>query len=68
MSSVSRFISNPKKSRMLAAKRLLRYIQGRSDYGLLFPIRRQKSELELVGFTDFDHGGDPVERKSIYSC
>ena len=35
---VSRFMSNPKKSHMLAAKRLLRYIQGTTDYGILFPI------------------------------
>ena len=46
---VSRFMSNPKKLHMLATKRLLRYIQGTTDYGILFPIRQQKSELEVVG-------------------
>ena len=35
---ISRFMSNPKKSHMLATKRLLRYIQGTTDYGILFPI------------------------------
>jgi len=35
---VSIFMSNPKKLHMLAAKRLLRYIQGITNYGILFPI------------------------------
>ncbi|CAL0333886.1 unnamed protein product [Lupinus luteus] len=40
---VSRFMCNPKKSHMLAAKRLLRYVQGTTDYGVLFPTKSQKS-------------------------
>lgn len=61
---ISRFMSKPKKSHLLAAKRILRYLQGTSDYGVLFPFGREKSELELVGFSDSDYGGDLIERKS----
>ena len=61
---ISRFMSNPKKSHMLVAKRLLRYIQGTADYGILFPMGQQKTELELVGYADSDYSGDLVERKS----
>jgi len=35
---------------MLAAKRILRYIQGTSDYSVLFPFGEQNSEVELIGF------------------
>ncbi|XP_019425043.1 PREDICTED: uncharacterized protein LOC109333917 [Lupinus angustifolius] len=37
---VSRFMCNPKKSHMSVVKRLLRYVQGTSDYGILFPVKR----------------------------
>ncbi|XP_047171995.1 secreted RxLR effector protein 161-like [Vigna umbellata] len=69
-SLVSRFMNNPKKSHMLATKRLLRYVKGIVDFGILFQPRRQKADvegLELVGFTDSDHGGDCVERKNMSS-
>ncbi|XP_047157264.1 secreted RxLR effector protein 161-like [Vigna umbellata] len=56
-------MSQPKKSHMLAAKRM-RYIKGTSDYGILFQVGRQKDELKLVGYADSDYGGDLVERKS----
>jgi len=34
---VSRFMSNPKQSHLAAAKRILRYLKGTLDYGILFP-------------------------------
>lgn len=52
---ISRFMGRPKKSHMLAAKRLLRYVKGTAAFGILFPIGRQKVDegsLELVGFTE----------------
>lgn len=45
----------------------MRYVKGTTDFGILFPIERRnvdRGSLELVGFTDSDHGGDYVERKS----
>lgn len=64
---ISRFMGKPKKTHMLATKRVLRYVKGTADFGILFPVGRRKTDgefLELVGFTDSDHGGDCVDRKS----
>lgn len=57
-------MNKPKESHMQAAKRVLQYIKGRVDYGVLFPIGRKKIAEEITGYTDSDYGGDPVERKS----
>ncbi|GAU46965.1 hypothetical protein TSUD_143070 [Trifolium subterraneum] len=61
---VSRFMSNPLKSHLLAAKRILRYINGTIHYGVLYPYARDSSKLELNGFSDADWCGDKVDRRS----
>lgn len=38
------FMSQPKKSQMLTAMRILRYIKCTLDYGILFPYGRQKND------------------------
>ncbi|BAT90084.1 hypothetical protein VIGAN_06125700, partial [Vigna angularis var. angularis] len=63
---ISRFMGSSKRSHLLTAKRVLRYVQGTIDHGILFAIGKQKFELESVGYTDTDHGGDLVERKSTF--
>ncbi|XP_019429363.1 PREDICTED: uncharacterized protein LOC109336967 [Lupinus angustifolius] len=52
---MSKFMCNPKK--------LLRYVHGTIDYGLLFPVKKQQTEFEMLGFVDSDYYGDMVERK-----
>jgi hypothetical protein len=52
--SVSRFMSKPKTSHLIAAKRILRYLKGTKDYGLVFPTSNNNSQIELAGFSDFD--------------
>lgn len=49
---------------MESVKRILRYIRGTSNYGILFPYGSQENCLELTGYCDSDYGGDTVERKS----
>ncbi|XP_019427108.1 PREDICTED: uncharacterized protein LOC109335430 [Lupinus angustifolius] len=63
---VSRFMCRPRKSHIVAAKRIMRYVKGTLDQGILFPVGTQtlKPELERPGFKDSDYGGDLVERKS----
>ncbi|GAU25674.1 hypothetical protein TSUD_266010 [Trifolium subterraneum] len=61
---VSRFMSKPLKSHLLAAKRILRYINDTIHYGVLFPYSRDSSKLELNGFSDADWCGDKVDRRS----
>lgn len=61
---ISRFMSNPKASHLVAAKRVLRYLKGTQNYGILFPRGRSSSETEIEAFSDSDWSGDTVERKS----
>ncbi|WVY89239.1 hypothetical protein V8G54_034753 [Vigna mungo] len=61
---LSRFMSDPKKSHMTAAKRMLRYIKGTEDFGILFQQGQKCGDLKLVGYTDADFGGDEDDRKS----
>ncbi|XP_047168303.1 secreted RxLR effector protein 161-like [Vigna umbellata] len=57
-------MGNPKKNHMLAAKRILRYIKGTTNYGILFPYGLREDELKFIGYADSDYGGDHVERKN----
>lgn len=43
-----------------AAKRVLRYLQGTKDYGLIY----KKNDAVIYGFADADYANDVVDRKS----
>jgi hypothetical protein len=45
-----------------AVKRILRYLQGTPDYGLIY--RRPSITPQLTGFCDADYGGDIDTRRS----
>ncbi|CAJ2667154.1 unnamed protein product [Trifolium pratense] len=60
---VSRFMQSPKLSHMQAVKRILRYLQGTIDYGVLY-TKTDENQKKLVGYCDFDWSGDKVERRS----
>ncbi|KAJ9547551.1 hypothetical protein OSB04_020094 [Centaurea solstitialis] len=53
--------ANPKESHMMAVKRILRYLKGTPNRGLWYP---KESGFELVAFSDMDHGGCQLDRKS----
>ena len=46
---------------LLAAKRILRYLQGTRDFRLWY---KKGEQSELIGFTDSDYAGDQDDRKS----
>jgi hypothetical protein len=48
---VSRFMQKPKVSHLAAAKRILRYLKGTTDYDILFPAADEGKECKLVGYT-----------------
>jgi hypothetical protein len=48
---------------MQAVKRILRYLQGTIDYGVLYS-KTDKDQRKLVGYCDSDWSGDKVERRS----
>ncbi|KAJ9560782.1 hypothetical protein OSB04_005942 [Centaurea solstitialis] len=54
-------LANPKESHMMAVKRILRYLKGTPNRGLWYP---KESGFELVAFSDADHGGCQLNRKS----
>ena len=61
---VSRFMKKPCKDHLLAAKRILRYVKGTLECGILFLAAKENSEIEIVGYTDADWSGDVGDRKS----
>ncbi|KAL2328979.1 hypothetical protein Fmac_022406 [Flemingia macrophylla] len=61
VSLISRFMSQPTQMHMQAAKRVLRYLQGTVNFGILY---KKGGNEELLGYTDNDYAGDLEDRKS----
>ncbi|PKA48313.1 Retrovirus-related Pol polyprotein from transposon TNT 1-94 [Apostasia shenzhenica] len=61
VSMVSRFMHKPTKQHLGAAKRILRYIKGTSNYGIWYS---QTTNIKLFGFCDSDWAGSLDDRKS----
>ena len=59
---LSRYMENPNQEHYNGVKRVLRYVKGTEDYGLLY----KKGDLkgELIGYSDSDFAGDCHDRKS----
>lgn len=57
------FLSQPLESHWAAVKRILRYLNGTLNHGLLLQPSLQ-APLKLTGFSDADWGSDPDDRKS----
>ena len=55
-------MEKPTQEHYNGVKRILRYVKGTEDYGLLY----KKGDLkgELIGFSDSDFAGDSHDRKS----
>lgn len=54
-------MENPKEKQLLAAKRILRYLRGTTEYGLFY---KKGENSDLIGYTDSDYAGDPNDRMS----
>lgn len=63
VSSVSRFCSKPTKEHWTAVKRILRYLNGTLNYGLMYEKNEDKND-GLIGYSDADWAGDTGDRKS----
>jgi len=64
VSVISKFMHDPRKPHLIAAKRILRYVKGTMEYGLLFPYGAKSEVNELIGYSDSDWCGDLTDRKS----
>ncbi|CAJ2677087.1 unnamed protein product [Trifolium pratense] len=60
----SRFMERPKSSHLIAVKRILRYVKGTINYGIMFPASDRDKECKLIGYTDSNWCGDHEDRKS----
>ncbi|GKU96896.1 hypothetical protein SLEP1_g10077 [Rubroshorea leprosula] len=61
VSLISRYMDCPKEVHLLAAKRILKYLQGTAEYGLFY---KNGEKSELFGFTGSDFARDLDDRKS----
>ncbi|CAA0827649.1 cysteine-rich RLK (RECEPTOR-like protein kinase) 8 [Striga hermonthica] len=61
---VSRFMEDPREDHWAAVKRLLRYVKGTVDQGIIFPKTTGGSGLRLTVFSDADMAGEIDGRKS----
>ncbi|XP_058734028.1 secreted RxLR effector protein 161-like [Vicia villosa] len=57
-------MSEPRASHMKAARRILRYLKGSIDYGILFRRDSEDREATITCYSDADWGGDEEDRRS----
>ena len=60
-SMCARYQADPNESHLTAVKQIFRYLKRTPSLGLWYP---RDSEFDLVGYTDADHAGCPIDRKS----
>ncbi|KAL4105052.1 hypothetical protein QTP88_020327 [Uroleucon formosanum] len=58
---VSRYIEDPKEQHWTAVKRILKYLKGTINFGLIFSSRQK---IMLKGYSDADYTGDLDTRRS----
>lgn len=61
VSKAARYCSNPTKEHWSFVKRILRYLNGTLDHGIVYS---KVNEPNLVGYSDADWAGDVKDRKS----
>ncbi|MCI09298.1 cationic amino acid transporter 1-like, partial [Trifolium medium] len=64
VSVISKFMHDPRKPYLIAAKRIFRYIKGTVDFGLLFPYGTDSEGRTLIGYSDSEWCGDITDRRS----
>jgi hypothetical protein len=57
----ARYQANPKMSHLTQVKRILKYVNGTSDYGILYA---HDENSKLIGYCDADWAGSVDDRKS----
>lgn len=56
-------MDDPMKTRMIAVKKVLRYLMGMMDYGILLPTSKKKTlDAEIIFYWDVDLYGDKMNR------
>ncbi|GLU17723.1 hypothetical protein SLE2022_340790 [Rubroshorea leprosula] len=65
VSVLSRFMQSPSEIHLKGAKRVLRYVKGTIDFGVMYS---RSDEIKLLGFTDSDWAGSEDDMKSTSGC
>jgi len=55
-------MENPTKLHLQAAKRVLRYLQGTTNFGIFY---KKGGDDDLVAYTDSDYAEDLDDRKTL---
>lgn len=63
---LSRFMNEPRLTHMSVVKHILRYLKGRTHFGLLFLKMPSSMEGASEVWCDSDWCGDKVDRKSMF--
>uniref|UniRef100_A0A8D8BNM2 Copia protein n=2 Tax=Culex pipiens TaxID=7175 RepID=A0A8D8BNM2_CULPI len=63
---LSQFQSCPTNTHWAHLKRILRYVKGTLDFGLVYRAKEGAPTVEV--FTDADWANDPTDRRSISGC
>ncbi|XP_057452007.1 secreted RxLR effector protein 161-like [Lotus japonicus] len=58
---VSRFMENPTELHLQVVKRIMRYVKGTTDLGILYS---SKGDGKMIAFSDSDYAGDLDDRRS----
>ena len=57
---ISRFMESPKDSHWQAGKRILRYVSGTKEFGIMYST---SENFKLISYNDSDNGGSIDDRK-----
>jgi hypothetical protein len=57
----SRYMQSPRRPRLYAAQRVLRYLKCTTGFGVEF---KREPNAKLKGYCEADHAGDPSNRRS----
>ncbi|XP_014506349.1 uncharacterized protein LOC106766104 [Vigna radiata var. radiata] len=63
VSLISRYMANPKASHLAATKRILRYVKGTIEYGILY---QKGGKTEITTYSDSHYTKDLDDRQSTY--
>ena len=63
ISLISRSMESPKDSHWQAGKRIMRYVSGTKDFGIMYSTSKN---FKIIGYTDSDNGGNTDDRKRTY--
>ena len=65
VNSLSQFLTDPRHVHLIAAKHVLRYVNGTVDYGLKYDVNQK---INLQGYVDSDWAGSATDWKGTSGC